>query len=405
MNSKAYNPLWAYREAIRAAATRWQKRGLLSAAQLTFVLAAYPLDYYRPNIFLRITLFVFTLIGLSAGSGFVGLFVHDAFDSYGSDEALVIATGVLSVLAGLLLLEFAIKDSRLYHSGIDNALLYYTLGWTICLVVYTVYELAPEGYRHADSLTSPYVVTTLLLVLPVLLAATVRYADRLVAAAAHLTYLLLLASVLLQFPIGRLVLPFVVMLASAAAYVLIKQFTQRPDYLYYKPCLQVLKVLSLATFYLGGNYLVVREGNALLSDAVVSTQIPFAWLFYFFTAGIPIVYVVVGLRRHDRIWLLVGLVLMAFSVYTLRHYRSVLPPEIAATLVGAMLIAAMLWVTHYLRAPRHGLTTAAEEDEDERKFNLESLVVAQTANVPQPAEAGFEFGGGSSGGGGAEGSY
>ena len=403
MNWKAYNPLWAHWEAIRAAAARWQKRGLLSAAQLTAILAAHPLDYYRPNIFLRITLFIFTSIGLSAGSGFIALIIARGFESQSSGETLIITTGLLSVIAGLLLLEFTIKDSRLYHSGIDNAILYYTLGWIVCLVLYTVSELAPEGYRHSDSLTSPRVITTLLLVLPLFLAATVRYADRLVAAATYIAYLLLLASILLQFPVGRLVLPFVVMLASVAAYFLTKQLTLRPDYLYYKPCLQLLKILTLATFYLGGNYLVVREGNAVLSNALVSAQVPFAWLFYIFTAGIPVAYIVVGLRRPDRIWLLVGLVLVVFSAYTLRHYRSVLPPEIAATLVGAALIAAMLWVTRYLRTPRHGLTTAA--DEDERKFNLESLIVAQTANVPQPVEAGFEFGGGSSGGGGAEGSY
>ena len=404
MNWKAYNPIWAHREAMRAAATRWQKRGLLSPAQLTTILAAYPLDYYRPNIFLRIALFIFTTIGLSAGSGFMALLFSGGFNS-AAEEALLLTIAVLTIAGGLALLELTIKESRLYHSGIDNAILYYTLGWAVFLLVYIIYEIAPTGYRASSSLTSPAVVTTLLLVLPLLLAATFRYADRLVAAAAYATYLLLLASVLLQFSIGRLLLPFAVMLASVAAYFLVEKLAQRPDYLYYKPCLQLLKILSLVTFYLGGNYLVVREGNALLSDTGLSTQVPFAWLFYFFTAGIPIAYLVVGLRRHDRIWLLVGLLLIAFSVFTLRRYHSVMPAEIAATLVGAVLIAAMIWATCYLRTPPHGLTTAADDADDTRKFNLESLIVAQTANVPQPAEAGFEFGGGSSGGGGAEGSY
>ncbi|UOQ66741.1 hypothetical protein [Hymenobacter volaticus] len=404
MNWKAYNPNWAHREAVRAAATRWQKRGLLSSLQLAAIVAAHPLDYYRPNIFLRITLFIFTIIGLSAASGFMALLFSGGFHS-GTEEVMLVTIAVLTIAGGLVLLEFAIKDSHLYHSGIDNAILYYILSWTVFLLAYIIYELAPIGYRASSSLTSPNTNTLLLLTLPVLLAATVRYADRLVAAAAYATYLLLLASVLLRFPIGRLLLPFVVMLASAAAYFLVKKLAQRPDYLYYKPCLQALKVLSLVTFYLGGNYWVVREGNALLSDTGLSTQVPFAWLFYFLTAGIPIAYLVVGLRRHDRIWLLVGILLVAFSVFTFRHYYSVLPAEIAATLAGAVLIASMIGATRYLRTPRHGLTTAADDEDDTRKINLESLIVAQTANVPQPAEAGFEFGGGRSGGGGAEGTY
>ncbi|HEX8428965.1 hypothetical protein [Hymenobacter sp.] len=373
-------------------------------AQLSAIQAAHPLDYYRPTIFLRITLFIFTSIGLLAGSGFAALVFSGGFSSGVSEETLLLTTGVLSIIGSLIALEFAIKESRLCHSGIDNALLYYLLGWIVFLLVYLTHKTATSGLYEGNTSTSSYTITTLLLVLPVLLAATVRYADRLVAAAAYATSLLLLASVLLEFPIGRLILPFAVMLASVAAYFLGKKLSLRPDHLYYKPCLQVLKVLSLLTFYLGGNYLVVREGNALLSDALVSAQIPFAWLFYFFTAGIPVAYIIVGLRRHDRVWLLVGLLIVVFSLYTLRHYRSVLPPEIAATLAGAVLIVAMLWVTRYLRQPRHGLTATAD-DEDQPKFNLESLIIAETATVPQPAAVGFEFGGGSSGGGGADGSY
>jgi len=64
MNLKAYNPLWAHHVAMRAAASRWQKRGLLSSLQLAAIIAAHPLDYYQPNIFLRIILFIFTIIRL-----------------------------------------------------------------------------------------------------------------------------------------------------------------------------------------------------------------------------------------------------------------------------------------------------------------------------------------------------
>jgi hypothetical protein len=58
----------------------------------------------------------------------------------------------------------------------------------------------------------------------------------------------------------------------------------------------------------------------------------------------------------------------------------------------------------YLRTPRHGLT-AAPDDEATPHFNLESLIVAQTAHVPAAPEAGFQFGGGHSGGGGANSTY
>ena len=226
-----------------------------------------------------------------------------------------------------------------------------------------------------------------------------------VAAATYCTYLLFLANCSLQIPGGRLVLPFVMMLASGGAYLLVRRLTHRPDYLYYKPCLTLLKALSLVTFYMSGNYWAVREGNALLTGGTGSSQVPLAWVFYVFTAAVPVAYVIVGLRRFDRIWLWVGLLIVGFAFFTLRYYRSLLPPEVAATLAGAVLVAAMLWVARYLRTPRHGLTAASDGDEDNQKFNLESLIVAQTATVPQPVAPGFQFGGGSSGGGGADGSY
>lgn len=411
MPVRAYNPRWAHHQAMQAAAGSWQKRELLTEPQLAAVQAAYPLDYYRPNIFLRITLFLFTGIGTLAAAGFLGLFLYEGFfrNSSGSsssqEETVLVVTALLSAAGCLFVLEVAIRNSRLYHSGVDNALLYATLGWLLFLVLYVTTKNEPDSYYGGFLLLSPHITVALLLILVLLLAATIRYADRLVAAATYCTYLLFLANCCLQIPGGQLVLPFVLMLASAGAYLLVRRLTHRPDYLYYKPCLTLLKALTLLTLYLGGNYWVVREGNALLSDSGVSSQVPFAWVFYVFTAAIPVAYVVVGLRRFDRIWLWVGLLLVGVSFFTLRYYRSVLPPEVAATLGGAVLVVAMLWVARYLRTPRHGLTAASDGEEDNQKFNLESLIVAQTATVPQPEASGFQFGGGSSGGGGADGNY
>ncbi|WP_022825418.1 hypothetical protein [Hymenobacter norwichensis] len=408
MPVKAYNPRWAHHQAMQAAAGTWQQRGLLTGPQLAAVQAAYPLDYYRPNIFLRVTLFLFTGLGTLAGSGFLGLFLYEGLfreSSSRQEEVLLVVTALLSAAACLFVLEAAIRSSRLYHSGVDNALLYATLGWLVFVVLYVTTSNTPVSYYGGFLLFSPYLTAALLLILALLLAATSRYADRLVAAAAYCTYLLLLANISLRIPGGRLLLPFVLMLASGGAYLLVRRLTHRPDYLYYKPCLTLLKALTLLTFYLGGNYWVVREGNGLLSDAPVSGQVPFAWVFYVFTAVIPVAYVVVGLRRFDRIWLWVGLLIVGFSLFTLRYYRSLLPPEVAATLAGSVLVATMLWVARYLRTPQHGLTAASDGDEDNQKFNLESLIVAQTATVPQPEAPGFQFGGGSSGGGGADGSY
>ncbi|WP_216678878.1 hypothetical protein [Hymenobacter siberiensis] len=208
---------------------------------------------------------------------------------------------------------------------------------------------------------------------------------------------------------GQALLPFLIMATAAGGLFLYRMLARRvagtPLADYYTSCLLMLKVLTLAVFYLGGNYLVVCEGNAELHSLNVSVQIPFAPLFYLFTAGIPLLYITLGLRRADRPLLLLSLLALAFSIFTLRHYRSLLPPEIAAVATGALLTVLLAGaLLRALRPARFGLTSLP--DDEPRHFNLKNLIQAQTAHaLDAPALGGFEFGGGQSGGGGATGQF
>ncbi|MVN77975.1 hypothetical protein GO988_16720 [Hymenobacter sp. HMF4947] len=391
MSSKAYPLAWAQGDALRAAARRWQRRGLLTPAQQAAIEAAHPATYYRPNNWIRALLVSVTLLAAASALGFMLLLTDGKLNP--------LAYGLLVLLAAVAALEMIIKNSAHYRSGADNALLYVALlAWGF--LVYYVNRNATSG-----SLASPTLWRWLLPMLVALLAALVRYADPLVAASCFVVVLELLVNVLLQSNLGRLLLPFGVLAAGGALLLALRRLPARTDYFYYHSAELVLRVLGLAVLYLAGNYLVVREGNAeLLGGGSPSRQIPLAPLFYACTAGIPVAYIVLGLRRHNRLLLTMGLLTLAFSIYTLRYYRTLLPPEVAAALGGLVLLAGALAALRYLHTPRHGLTAAADEAATPQ-FNLESLVIAQTAHAPAAPEAGFEFGGGHSGGGGAEGQF
>ncbi|RSK30130.1 hypothetical protein [Hymenobacter metallilatus] len=401
MNLYAYNPTWPRHEAIQAQARRWHKRGLLTPEQLGAIEAAFPLEFYRPHLFLRIGLFLFTTLGALFAAGFAGVLAQFHF----------LGTLLPVLLVGGVTLELVIAGKHLYHSGADNALLYLELlGLVVLIFDLTFAHLNEYGYAdHLDPTPGTLrLALALLLTLAVLVLATLRYADRLVAAAAYLCALLLFANGVLMLPLGTLLLPFALSAASAGAHAWATRQLARPERLPYHRCLRVLRALTLGTAYLAVNYLVVREGNAELLSSGNWTgpapQIPRAPLFYGLTAGIPVFYLVQGLRRPDRTWLWLGLLTAAFSVYTLRYYRSVLPPETAAVLAGVLLAGGAAWATRYLRHSRHGLTSTPDDAEDPQ-LNLESLIVAETAHAaPAPAET-FQFGGGSSGGGGATGEY
>ncbi|RFP66121.1 hypothetical protein D0N36_05220 [Hymenobacter lapidiphilus] len=405
--NKAYNPVWARNSALQAAAYRWNRRGLLPLPQLQAIREAYPLDYYRPNIYLRILLFLLTVLGYVAAGGIIAVSAYELLQSTlsSSDTAIIGLIALLAAVAGQLVLRQIITSSRTYHAGSDQALLYLSLSFAGgALYCFMLVLLPPSADLFA--LTSPYLALWLLPVLALLLWATARFGDALVAALAYMVALLLLANALLQFGVGRLMLPFAVMALAAVLYRLVRYLATRTDYWYYRTCFITLEVLALATFYLGGNYLVVREDNAAIGGLPVSTQIPFAPVFYVLTALVPLFYLYYGLRRHRRTWLLTGLVALAFSGYTLRFYHSVLPPAVASALLGAFLIGLMAAALRYLRTPRHGLTAAPADDSGGRPgLNLEALIVAQTAHAPQAPEPGLQFGGGQSGGGGAQGQY
>lgn len=396
MKLQAYNPEWAFYTALRKRAARWQRQQLISPTQLGAIEAAYPLPYYRPEWPLQVGLFLFALLGLSMAGGFTFMITYNT----------PLLAGLLHCAACFVVLELLIKERRFYHAGADNALLYAGLSGAVGIIFYVFSEYFwPELGRFNLDLGNSFLA--LLLILALFVAAVVRYADSLVVVAGFITALMIVGLFGMNSALGQALLPFMVMATAAAALALSRTFTHRlagtelADY--YAACLLMLKALGLVFFYLGGNYLVVREANAELHNMYKSTQIPFAPVFYAFTAGIPLLYIVLGLRRADRPTLLVGLLALAFSIFTLRYYHSIMPPEIAAVAAGLVLTVLAGVLLRWLRPARFGLTS--EPDDEPQHFNLENLIQAQTAHAPGAPAGGFEFGGGQSGGGGATGQY
>jgi hypothetical protein len=401
MSLKAYSETGLYNERVRRTAKTWLKQGLLLPEQAAAINGAYPSDFYRPLFFIKVGLFLFTLIGCFACAGMLTLLFGES--THYDSTAFLLLDALLCGGIAIGVLEMLISSSRLHHSGPDNALLYFALGSFLTALAFFYFEVLKVSSDSTTLISNGLLWWLLLPVALLFFVATVRYADALTAAACYLTVLGSIAAFALQFSLGKLLLPFVLMLASFGAYKLSKVLYRRPDFLYYETCLRTFKALALLTLYLGGNYLVVREANAAINDLPLSVQVGFAPLFYLFTAAIPVLYVVLGLRKPDRIFLHLGLLTFGFSLYTYRHYRALLPTEVALTLGGALLVLLAGACLRYLRKPKHGLTAAAEPTQNQ--LNLESLVMVQVAKPVAAPAGGFQFGGGQSGGGGATGSY
>jgi hypothetical protein len=379
---EAYNTEWVRNISIQQSAESWVNKNMLSQEQFELVKTHFPDPFYNPGIFVKIGLFIFALFGCSFFTGFLSIFVMGTYSGDGAFSLL----SVISALSFFAALEFLIKERKLFHSGVDNALLYAGLG-ALMVPFFALYNDPPVW------LTCTY---ALLILIP----AYLRYADLFTAFSIFIVAVVLLANLMMKLPLGAALLPFAMMSFSVLAYFINKR--RGSDY--YARCQMLLSALCLMTFYLGGNYFIVRQGNAMLNDiaAAIAPQIPFASIFYFLTLSIPVLYIVLGLRQKDRILLWIGLFAFAFSVFTYRYYFDFLTIEQGLTLAGLLLMLLSGFVISYLKSPKAGLT---DEILSKRQLaNLEALIAAQHLGSA-PQERSIEFGGGNMGGGGAGNTY
>jgi hypothetical protein len=388
---KVYNTQWSVNDFVQNVAKKWFQKGFLKKEQFETIQKEHNSDYHNPNIFLKIGLFIFTNLAASFSMGIASLFFIVPFQN--SYTIGLILQSLFLGIALFFILEFLIRNNKLYHSGVDNALLYLGLGAFYAFVYFICETSKYQG------------ILTVGLSLPFFIFASIRYDDVLVTLATYLLSLTLVVLISFEFSLGKILLPFIIMIFSMIAYFFQQKLSKRDDFLYYEKCIDVLKIVALTTLYLGANYLIAREINAQINKVFdASPQIAFAPLFYFFTTIIPIIYIFFGLKNQDRILLIMGLLAVGFSIFTYRFYFSVLPPEIALTLGGIIMISLSGGCIYYLRKPKYNITS--EPDNQPRGLNLESMIISQVVQdkIPQQGDT-FQFGGGDAGGGGAGGEY
>ena len=204
-------------------------------------------------------------------------------------------------------------------------------------------------------------------------------------------------------------LPFVMAAVAYGLYSLYKVIHRKKENRLYRNSLRLVKMFSLILGYLALNYLVVRE----LSEELIGLQIsrgddiPLSYLFYFLTFAIPLFYIYIGLRYKDRVFLVIGLLALAFSLFSIRYYYSILPVESALIFGGVLLFGISWYSILFLRNRETGLTFNRDRFTDSESFSMAQAVIINSAvemesdSHDQP----MKFGGGGFSGGGAGDSY
>lgn len=390
MNKSVYNQEWIYNLHVIKQAKLWMKHGLIQPDQFTAIKNLYKTPLFHPNRAIRILLFIATLI---ATSGMIGI-VMLMFSGVGEMAIAIIC--MLSGAAAFWIMEHAFINKNHYKSGVTEGIAYMACG----LVIVGVAMLG-------DFDVIIMIQVTCLLVFSI---ATFRYLDLMLT----LAFMVTLSWMIFYHTyeaggIFRSIIPFVFILIFSASYFLLQQINKHADLNLWSDNLLILEVCCLVLIYAAGNYLVVRELSVSMMDLLIEPgeDIPFAFLFYFFTIAIPVAYLWAGIQRKDTVLLRVGLVTLAFSVFTFKYYYSFGHPEITLILAGIISILVAVLLMRYLKDSRKGFTSKNLVTSAWANLNVEAFIISQTmgGNQPEKVEAKEMGGGGRMGGGGASTSF
>ena len=379
----AYNEIWVYNLAVLKETKRWFKHELISAEQSESIKAVYQTSLFNPNLMIRILLFGASMLGLAGVSGILTLMVID-----GSKD-IIPWLCIFYGLGSLLFLELVfIKGSNHFKSGVNEALLYHSLGFFLGGII------ALEINEH-------FIAVIGLIVFSIV---AIRYLDLICTLCA-------IASLcgLIFFELDKAggwfqaLIPFAFILTFIPVYFLAKRARARQKLRLWYDNLLLVEAVSLLLIYVGGNYFVVRELSVEMMNLNLEEgqDIPFAIVFYILTVITPIVYLYVGLKKKDKVLIRISLLLLALSVFTFKYYFSLGHPEISITIAGAVLLLITLWLLNYLKVMRSGYTRENIMSEKWGDMNVEAFIISQTMGgnqVPDQIETGSggHFGGGGS---------
>jgi len=396
----------AYREDIEEAlrARRflkdWAGEGYITSEQYRRMEQETVCELRTVNIFLRVVLFLFTVIIVGAA---VGLFFV-VFLSHPSDETsgifLIIFAGVSYAAA-----EIAVAGARLYRYGIEEALAACSVGF-LCVGI----QLAFFGSHFFSSGTDA---------IEVLVPATGALVSLWIWHRFGFPYAFLAAMVFVVYLPGYWTPPHAAQrIFTAAIYAvgLIVVAAVRGRYLvtYLDRSYSIAEALLWIGIYLAFNLQISPLGLRGLwlgaPSAAAEFARPFYWTTFVTIWFLPPAILVRGVRTKDRYVIAAGAIGAVLTLVTNKPYLGWERRTWDPMLLGALFIGVALYLRRWLAAgtdgTRDGFTARRLSGKDKELVAAGAGAVGMASPysvtpAPQPEAPGVHFGGGDSGGGGA----
>jgi hypothetical protein len=393
-------------ESLRARSLlhEWAGDGLITGEQHQHLEEETVSDLRTTNIFLRLVLFLFTLIAVAAA---IGLFFF-LFLSRPSQPTVGIALLFFSTIA-YAAAEWAVREGRFYRHGIEEALAVSSVG-LLCLGT----QAAFFSYPYA---AKPTPATSLVPVLGALLSVWIwrRFG---------LWYFFLAAMGFVALLPGHWTSSLAaqhlaIALLYAVGLLLLSATRPREDFLAPREAHSLAEALLWLGIYLALNLrlsALVMPGLFWLAHARPGPEI--AGSFYWFTFAIiwclPPLILTRAVRRKDRFVLWAGATAAVLTLASNKPYlgwqRHTWDPMLLGILLAGVAIYLRRWLAAGTNGVRHGFTAERLSRRDQRWLDAGAsvlgLVSPQAVTPPaQTASPDVPFGGGASGGAGVSGDF
>ena len=373
----------------------WTGEGLLTEAQYQQMEPDTACDLRRTNIFLRIVLFLFTLliVGAAVALFFVAFLPRSAEQTTG---VFLLMFAALSYAAA----ELAVSQFRLYRYGIEEALAAGSVA-LLCVGIQAVARPAGTDFLVPAA--------------GVIVSLWIWHRFRLTYAfPAAMIFFAWLASDWTSSHTAQHVIVAATYAVGLAAVVAIRP---RHRFTYLDEEYSIAEGLLWLGIYLAINLLLSSVELFGRWGGVPTTaefSRPFYWTTWVLTWGLPPIVLVRGLRGKDRFVIAAGAIVAILTLATNKPYLGWQRHTWDPILLGALLIGVALVTRRWLAAGpggiRRGFTAQRLSGKDKRWMSAGvsalGLVTPSTVTPgPQPESSDVHFQAGESGGGGASSDY
>jgi hypothetical protein len=381
----------------------WVGEGFLTKDQYELLEKETVSDLRTTNIFLRLVLFLFTLISVGAAAA---LFL-EVFFSSPSEQT----TGVFFLILAPVCYaaaEGAASQARLYRYGIEEAL---AVGSVVFLCV---------GMQAAffSGLYSPRPDTAECLVPAAGAVLSLWIWHRFGYSYALLVAMIFVVSLPGYWTDSRTAQHLIVTAFYGIGLAVVAAVRSRHRFDYLDEGYSLVEALLWLGIYLAINLQLSSLNLAARwqwwsgSQAAFEFGRPFYWTTWVLIWCLPPVVLARGIRQKDRFVIAAGAIVAVLTFVCNKPYlgwpRHTWDPMLLGILLTGVALSIRRWLAHGPGGIRYGFTAARLSGKDKQWINVGSTVaglLSPHAPAPQPSDPDFHFGGGQTGGGGAGGDY